>query len=59
MFQRMLSRPAPAEPDAADLGTCFGLELSLDPGYADPADTPRSPLPEWVQRLGTRGKGER
>ena len=33
-------RPAPDELDAADVGTAFGMELSLEP-----AKTPGPPLP--------------
>jgi hypothetical protein len=60
MFQRMLARSAPAKPDAADLGTSFGLELSLDEAAADAADAPRAPaMPAWVQRLTSRPKAAR
>ncbi len=55
MLRRVLSRPAPAEPDPADYGTCIGLEFSLDdaPKSPDPRDAAR---PSWVQRLTSRQK---
>lgn len=54
---RWFSRSRPARPDAADLGTCYGLELSLDPL---PVKKPVRPAisnrrgPNWVQRLTSR-----
>ena len=59
LFQRLLTRPAPQEYDAADMGTCFGLEMSLD--QPDVAVLPPQATPGrargWVQRLAGRGKG--
>lgn len=56
LWQRLRSRPAAAAPDAADLGTCFGLEISLGPAAdalpAAPARRLRAP--GWVQRLTSR-----
>jgi hypothetical protein len=39
--------------DPADLGTAFGLDMSLDPSWAEPepAAPPASRTPSWVQRL--------
>ncbi len=55
VFSRMLSRPAPVEPDPADYGTCIGLEYSLDDAPKSP--TPRDAArPSWVQRLTSRHK---
>jgi hypothetical protein len=52
MLQRWLSRPAPAFDDAADLGTAFGLEVSLDqPGQVPVLAAPApSRAPGWVRR---------
>ncbi len=48
----------PTEPDPADMGTAFGLEMRLDaealsPGDADPGnpDDPEA----WLRRLGASG----
>lgn len=54
MLQRIWSRPAAAEPDPADLGTCIGLEFSLDPAPAAPPAPPARTLPGWVQKLRIR-----
>ncbi len=46
---RSTARPAPVD-DPADVGTAFGLDLSM-------ADTPPEPLtrrPGWVRRLSLR-----
>jgi hypothetical protein len=44
--------------DAADLGTAFGLDLSLNQIYQEPQ--PAAPAvsrqPAWVQRLSARHK---
>ncbi len=56
-FQRLLARPAPAvEDDAADFGTCFGLELSLAPVQDPPAPVPErgEPGAGWIRRLSRR-----
>ena len=50
------SAAAPAESeDAADLGTAFGLDLSLDP-LADPRDETEAPRRDdrWIQHPGAR-----
>jgi len=59
LFQRLLARPAPALLDAADYGTAFGLEISLDQPDEDPVPAAPTPwrAPTWVQRLTSRGKG--
>lgn len=47
------SRRGPVEADPADMGTCFGLELTLDA----PASEAPAPLPaqrSWWQRLSPR-----
>ena len=57
LFQRLMARPAPLDHDAADMGTCFGLEMSLDQPDAVPGPAlARSRAPGWVQRLAGRGK---
>lgn len=58
MLHRMLSRTAPAEPDPADYGTCFGLEISLDETPPLPQARTDAPL-SWVQRLTSRTKPSR
>lgn len=54
--------PAPRVQDPADLGTCFGLEYSMDQDVIESAArrTPvrSSPLPAWLQKL-TRRQGGR
>ena len=49
--------PAAVEVDAADLGTAFGLDMSLNPLQHEPPPAP--PLarqPGWMRRLGERRK---
>ncbi len=58
LFRRLVRRPVPLEPDAADMGTCFGLELSFDAPATVPAPpAAASRLPAWLPRLGVRAKG--
>ena len=42
--------------DPADLGTAFGLDMSLDPDWAasPAAAAPVARSPGWVRRLATR-----
>ena len=42
--------------DPADQGTAFGLDMSLDPAWAEslPASIPRARPFGWVQRLTAR-----
>ncbi|MDE2397449.1 MAG: hypothetical protein KGM91_18605 [Burkholderiales bacterium] len=54
---RWFARARPDLPDAADLGTSFGLDLSLDPLALE--DAAPSPVANrcgrsWVQRLTSR-----
>ncbi len=57
LLARLWSRPTPDPTDAADLGTAFGLELSLAP-FADGPPTARAWQPPiWVQWLTSRGRG--
>ncbi len=59
LFGRFRAPPAPDSVDAADLGTAFGLEVSLDQTEHDaPGSAPLTwQAPAWVQRLTSRGKG--
>jgi len=58
MFQRILARPTAVEADAADLGTCFGLECSLAHAEPEPAAevAPPSRRPRWFRRLDLFGR---
>lgn len=48
---------APAQADPADLGTAFGLDMSLlDPHPAPAPATSVVRQPGWMQRLTARGK---
>ena len=54
LWRRRVDEPAAAEP--ADLGTAFGLELSMLPD--DDANPPQTPPPgPWWQRLTQRAVG--
>ncbi len=57
LLQRWLARPEPAVDDAADFGTCYGLDLSLAP---PPAPAPAAKAPRssggWARRLLLRGR---
>lgn len=57
LFHRWLARPEPAADDAADFGTCYGLDLSLTP---PPAPAPATEAPRarggWTRRLRLRGR---
>lgn len=46
------ARPAPVA-DPADMGTCFGLEMTLDEPPAAP-QRPAEPGRSWWQRLSPR-----
>ena len=57
LFQRMRSRPAPTAADAADLGTCIGLEYSLCEAAEAPGPAPEAARrPGWIERFTNRGK---
>jgi hypothetical protein len=46
--------------DPADVGTAFGLDMSVDtllPDDAPPAPRPHAERPGWVQRLARRRNG--
>jgi hypothetical protein len=55
-FQRPRARTVTVVPDAADLGTCFGLEASLERGAGAPDGSAPHVWqpPRWVQRLTAR-----
>jgi hypothetical protein len=55
-FNGWRSPPRPQEDDPADMGTAFGLDLSLSEPAALPA-TPAERRPGWVQRLAERRRG--
>lgn len=46
--------PAPVQDDPADMGTAFGLDLSMAPAAESPAETPAADEPGWMQRLARR-----
>lgn len=46
-------RPAPAVVDPADMGTCFGLEMTLGPPAAA-VPPPAVEVRSWWQRLAHR-----
>jgi hypothetical protein len=55
-MQRLRHRAAAPQPDFADHGTAFGLELSMQPDAAVPAPARRSgpARPSWWRRLAGR-----
>ncbi len=57
LFERLVARPAPAGYDAADMGTAFGMEISLDQPE-EALDAPTSAPGQgagWVRRILGRG----
>jgi hypothetical protein len=47
----------PAQDDPADLGTAFGLDLSLNELHHETAPpSPEASRPGWMQRLASRRK---
>jgi hypothetical protein len=46
------SHRAPAAPDPADLGTAFGLDLSMEPPAPEAGD--EAAAPTWLERLGLK-----
>ena len=46
----------PAQDDPADLGTAFGLDLSLNELIHEPQPAPAQRRRSWVQRLAGRHK---
>ncbi len=52
-FWRSADRPAP-DTDPADLGTAYGLEMSMLEPPAEATAALAAPRPGWMQRLATR-----
>ncbi len=55
-FPAWRAHSPPADTDAADLGTAFGLDLSLDEMAHSPRPAPVAPRPGWISRLTNRRK---
>lgn len=56
-FPAWRAHSPPPDADAADLGTAFGLDLSLDEMAHTPAQTPATARrPGWISRLTSRRK---
>lgn len=57
-FSGWRAHETPADIDPADLGTAFGLDLSLDELHPEPAPVvaPAARQPGWMRRLATRRK---
>jgi hypothetical protein len=49
-LQRGPAPTAPRQPDPADMGTCFGLEMSFDDAPVDPFARPPQRTPERAHR---------
>lgn len=43
-----------AEVDPADMGTCFGLDMTMDASPTVPADMEASAAPNWWERRSAR-----
>ena len=56
LFKRWLARPVQDDQDAADLGTCIGLEVSLDQPPEPPQSPPGPQGQGWMQRLRGRSR---
>jgi len=54
LFQRLWARPQPTADDAADYGTCFGLELSLSVVAPTTPDAPQPWQLRWVRDMAAR-----
>ncbi len=55
-FTGWRAAPRPVEDDPADLGTAFGLDLSMLPPAAEPPPEATRPAQGWVQRMTARRK---
>ncbi len=55
-FPGWRATPRPQEQDPADMGTAFGLDLSLNVLHAEQAPAPAERTPTWVSRLTMRRK---
>jgi hypothetical protein len=56
LIQRWFARPEPSSDDAADYGTCMGLDLSLAPPPAPPVVDAGRPRLGWTRRLRLRAR---
>jgi hypothetical protein len=56
LFRRVRARPAPSQPDFADFGTAFGLDLSMEPAGEAVADERLASVrgDGWWRRLAAR-----
>ena len=55
-FSGWRSSPRPQEADPADMGTAFGLDLSLNVLHPETAPAPKVRTASWVSRLALRRK---
>ncbi len=55
-FDAWRESPRVPQDDPADLGTAYGMEMSLGHDFAPPPTTPARRPPGWVQRLTSRRK---
>lgn len=56
LIPRWFARAEPSADDAADYGTCMGLDLSLAPPPAPPAADAARPRQGWTRRLRLRAR---
>lgn len=55
-FSGWRSAPRAQETDPADMGTAFGLDLSLNMLLSETPPVPAARVPSWVSRLSLRRK---
>jgi hypothetical protein len=55
-FSGWRSQPRPQEDDPADMGTAFGLDLSLNVLHPETPPPPQVRTTSWVSRLALRRK---
>ncbi len=55
-FSGWRAAPRPLQDDPADLGTAFGLDMSMMESMSQPAALPVPRRPGWVERLGLTRK---
>ena len=55
-FSGWRAAPRPVQADPADLGTAFGLDMSMMDSLNEPAALPVPRRPGWAQRLGLQRK---
>lgn len=56
LFQRLRARRAASVEDAADMGTAFGMEMSLGGNTPMPSVAAASRAPRWLRRFAARGR---